>query len=98
MITKTDKMKLARNQALVRDILLRDWDPIGVSDIPEAKDEYDSYADTVFSMLINQKADTDEIASYLFRVATERMRLADHGMAELCNRAATAVVALRSDF
>ncbi|WP_272939013.1 hypothetical protein [Sinorhizobium meliloti] len=42
MAHDTDKIR-----ALVRDVLLRDWDPIGISDIPEAKDEYDAYADVV---------------------------------------------------
>ncbi|CDZ67985.1 Hypothetical protein NGAL_HAMBI2605_62680 [Neorhizobium galegae bv. orientalis] len=39
------------NQAIIRKIMLTEWDPIGVSGIPEAQDEYDAYADTVFDML-----------------------------------------------
>ncbi len=30
-------------QSAIRKILMEEWDPIGVSDIPEAQDEYDSY-------------------------------------------------------
>lgn len=68
-------MERKANQAIIRKILLTDWDPIGVSDIPEAADEYDTYADTVFSMIVNQNASVDDVAQYLFKVATERMGL-----------------------
>lgn len=30
-------------QDAIAEILLREWDPIGVVDTPEAQDEYDSY-------------------------------------------------------
>jgi hypothetical protein len=85
------------NRALVRDVLLRDWDPIGISDIPEAKDEYDAYADVVFGMLINENATAEDIANYLFKIATEHMALPDREMAKLCETAAAAIVALRSN-
>lgn len=38
-------------QKAVRQVLLRDWDPIGVRDEPQAQDEYDSYADHLCGML-----------------------------------------------
>jgi hypothetical protein len=31
----------------IRDVLMRDWDPIGVAAIPEAAEEYDSYIASV---------------------------------------------------
>ena len=46
---------LTRAQAYqnnIRKILFQDWDPIGVSHIPEAQDEYDSYVGGVYSRLI----------------------------------------------
>lgn len=44
----------------VKSILWKDWDPIGVfEEDSEWDDEYDSYAPTVFSMLID---DQDEYA------------------------------------
>jgi len=51
------------------------WDPIGVSGVPEARDEYDSYVPGVFSLL---KADStaEEIARYLSEIETSRMGLA----------------------
>ncbi|MDE8763083.1 MULTISPECIES: hypothetical protein [Rhizobium] len=85
------------NRAIIRKILLTEWDPIGVSDIPEAQDEYDAYADTVFGMLANQTASVDAIAQYLFKIATERMGLSYPGLAERCDKAARAVAAFQPD-
>ncbi|MGI0524775.1 hypothetical protein [Rhizobium giardinii] len=56
------------------------------------------YADVVLGMLVNEHATAEDIAHYLFKIATEHMALTDRGMAELCDRAAKAIVALRSDF
>jgi len=36
----------------IRAILLKEWDPIGVSHIPEAQDEYDRYVGGVYRLLI----------------------------------------------
>ncbi len=30
-------------QESIRQVLLREWDPIGVRDVAEAQDEYDGY-------------------------------------------------------
>jgi hypothetical protein len=67
-----------------------------VSDIPEAQDEYDAYADTVFGMLTNQAASVDAIAQYLFRIATEHMGLSYSELAERCDKAAKAIAELQS--
>jgi hypothetical protein len=48
----------------VRSILMSSWDPIGVRDIPEAFDEYDSYAWDITHML-GKKASASEIFNYL---------------------------------
>ncbi|MER9301220.1 hypothetical protein NKI38_32995 [Mesorhizobium sp. M0621] len=98
MAHKTDRDQADENRALVRDVLLRDWDPIGISGIPEAKDEYDDYADVVLGMLIHENATAKDIAGYLFKIATEDMALSDRKMAKLCDRAAELVVPLRSNF
>lgn len=84
------------NRVIIRKILLTEWDPIGVSDIPEAQDEYDAYADTVFGMLANQTASVDAIAQYLFKIATEHMGLSYPELTERCDKAARAVAALQS--
>jgi hypothetical protein len=35
----------------VSSILLKDWDPIGVHDVPAARDEYDQYVGSIADML-----------------------------------------------
>lgn len=62
----------------IKRILHFDWDPIGVSGIPEALDEYDSYAFRVFVML-NESADAQAIAEYLDWVVTTRMEMPAQG-------------------
>jgi len=61
----------------VREILLREWDPIGINEICPA-DEYDTYADKVYVMLLRDDATANAIAAYLLTVATERMGLPNH--------------------
>jgi hypothetical protein len=58
----------------IRNILLRDWDPIGVQEIPEAQDEYDSYVDSICK-LIKLKKSEKEIFNYLWWIETEYMGL-----------------------
>lgn len=67
-----DKYTSRKNRAKVREILLQHWDPIGISGVPDAQDEYDAYADAVYVMLQNGK-DASVIAAYLIEIATNRM-------------------------
>jgi len=58
----------------IKRILLVDWDPIGVSDIPEAADEYDAYAAHIFTKLKSGWSQED-VAHYLDWAARENMGL-----------------------
>ena len=42
---------LSQYRRKVGEILLQEWDPLGVNEIPEAADEYDSYIHGVLSLL-----------------------------------------------
>lgn len=55
-------------------ILWKEWDPIGISDIPEARDEYYDYLPQVFKLAI-EGASAKTIAEYLHSVETETMGL-----------------------
>ncbi len=90
---KTVGIEKARDE--IREMLLHSWDPIGISDLPEASDEYDAYADDVLRMLVNEGAPAEDIANYLLEIATEHMGLSDNDLVERCERAARAVVSLR---
>jgi hypothetical protein len=51
------------------------WDPIGVSGIPEARDEYYAYLPDVMP-LVQAEAGVGRIAAYLTEVETNRIGLA----------------------
>jgi len=58
----------------VDEVLHYKWDPIGVSGMPEARDEYHGYLPQVFGMLNESKGEL-EIAAYLVQVESDRMGL-----------------------
>jgi hypothetical protein len=94
-----NKYQSRENRTRVREILLRDWDPIGVCGIPEAADEYDTYADKAYVMLMDDAATASEIANYLYNVATEHMGLTEYGwLAEKSDQVARILIQLRSEF
>jgi len=57
----------------IGEILMHDWDPIGVADVPEASDEYDSYVRGVHKLLVTRR--TGEVFDYLWWAETEHMGL-----------------------
>ena len=92
-----NKYQSRENRARVREILRRDWDPIGVDGMPA--DEYDRYADKAYVMLMDDGASASEIARYLYRIATEHMALTNHGyLAERSDEVARLLVQLRPEF
>ena len=58
----------------VDEVLHYIWDPIGISGVPEARDEYHPYLPHVYD-LVRNGADTTEVANYLSSITTERMGL-----------------------
>jgi hypothetical protein len=94
-----NKYQSRESRARVREILLREWDPIGVYGVPEATDEYDTYVAKAYVMLMDEGASAKDIAFYLFTVATEHMGLSDHGrLAEKSEQVAQLLVQLRPEF
>ena len=61
-------------QDAIRAVLLREWDPIGVRDVPEAQDEYDGYVGGVYRLLANG-ATAPELAEHLARIERDSMGL-----------------------
>jgi hypothetical protein len=94
-----NKYQSRENRARVRDLLMREWDPIGVSNVPEASGEYDRYVGEVYVMLMDQRATAEVIAAYLLDISTNYMGLsANQILAERSARTAAALVALRPEF
>jgi hypothetical protein len=91
-----NKYQSRENRARVRKVLLHDWDPIGVQDVPGAIDEYDRYADRAYVMLMAESATAETIAAYLEVIAAEHMGFGlDQQRAETSRRVAEKLVALR---
>jgi hypothetical protein len=63
-----------RYHEAIKAAFLKEWDPIGVSEIPEAQDEYDSYVPAVYKLLITRRPQ-HEVFDYLWRLETEHMGL-----------------------
>ena len=59
---------------MVRLALWQDWDPIGINDCPEARDEYDSYVGGICSLL-NTGADSQMLGRHLSQIETTSMGL-----------------------
>lgn len=62
----------------IHDVLIREWDPIGVSDEPMAQDEYDSYIPVILRLL-SEGADEIKIAHHLEQIETVSMGLSSGG-------------------
>jgi len=58
----------------IRRVLMLDWDPIRINEIPEAEDEYDSYVASLYAMLISDKP-VSEVFEYLVWAEAEHMGL-----------------------
>lgn len=58
----------------IRELLMREWDPIGVAGVPEAADEYDSYVNGVARLLIRRQS-VSAIHEYLWQAETQQMGL-----------------------
>lgn len=77
-----DKREFKELQAKVRKVLMKEWDPLAVHDIPEAQDEYDSYIPQVISLLL-KRASPEEIAAYLSTVEAREMEVNLHSKNDL---------------
>jgi hypothetical protein len=60
----------------IRRILMSEWDPIGVSDNPDAADEYDAYIGGIYELL-DGGASKAAIFAHLRGIEVDRMELID---------------------
>ena len=75
MVERKEALRRAQEiEDAIRRVLLHDWDPIGVADVPEAADEYDSYIGAVYRLLASG-ADEQQLAVHLAAIQTDRMGL-----------------------
>lgn len=96
MADKPDSENL-RNR--IREILWCEWDPIGVNHIPNAIDEYDTYADAIWERLQRQPVTRNDIAAYLLDIGMQRMGLPGRDrVAAVSDHAARLIIETRAAF
>jgi hypothetical protein len=97
MANGRDKYRSRRNRIRVRKLFWREWDPIGVNRMSGAQDEYDTYADRAYVMLIDEGRSPQEIATYLHGIVTQDMGMTDRpGLFELSQKVAETLVQMRA--
>ena len=70
---QTDSPK--RLFAMIREVLLSDWDPMGLGDAPGSPDDYDAVARELHALLTDRSTTVARIAAYLRWVEREQMGL-----------------------
>jgi hypothetical protein len=65
-MTDSRKRRAAEIQQAIREVLRRDWNPIGFDDYLPA-DEYDSYIAPVYRILTESRSE-QELIEFLFRI------------------------------
>jgi len=74
-MSRSGKEKRAKEiQASIRDVLMSQWDPINVCDVPEAQDEYDGYVGGIYHLL-SSGAGEKQLFDHLYKIETEYMGL-----------------------
>jgi len=53
---------------------LNEWDPIGIRDVPQAKDEYDDYAAPIARLLV-EGTSVAELSRYLLEIERDTLGL-----------------------
>jgi hypothetical protein len=94
-----NKYQSRENRARVRELFMRDWDPIGVKDIAACADEYDRYVDKAYVMLMDEGATAEEIAAYLYYIASGWMGLGERDdLKQRSEEVARILVSLKPEF
>ena len=69
-----DVDKIAEIHRQLDALLLRDWNPIGVPEIPQTADEYRSYVRSVYDVAVGTRS-AQAVAEFLVRLEREHMGL-----------------------
>lgn len=70
-------MKTSSLLSDVKRVLLMDWDPIGIQNIPDAMTEYDGYAPSI-CQLLGESRSVEEVYAHLRWIVVDRMGLDDN--------------------
>ena len=86
-------MKMTSDQKklyeIIDEILWKEWDPIGVNDTEDVRDEYQSYTPYIFSLVIHG-ADKIKITEHLYNIETINMGMT--GNKKHCEKIAQKII------
>jgi hypothetical protein len=77
---------------------MREWDPIGVRDVPTAQDEYDNYIGEAYVMLVDRDAMVEDMERHLRSVEDYMGLTQTSDMLDRRQRVAELLIALRATF
>jgi|ERR1039458_6733547 hypothetical protein len=66
--------KIAEIHRQIDSVILRDWDPIGVGDVPEAQNEYRGYVRGVYDVAVETRS-ARAVAEHLVKMERGHMGL-----------------------
>ena len=69
---KSREQRAVKIQGLIRQVLFKDWDPIGVRSDPTLSDEYDSYIAPVYRILAGSRSE-DDLINLLYRMERDEI-------------------------
>ena len=69
-----DKAESRRIRVLMRHVLLKVWDPIGIKDEPDGQHQHDGYVGKLYDLLVSH-ADDSHFIDYLHWAAHDHMDL-----------------------
>jgi hypothetical protein len=94
-----NKYQSRDNRRIVRDVLMNQWDPIGIKSIKGAEDEYDAYVGAAYVKLMDERASAEVIAKYLIDTATGHMGMPPTAeLRQRCTQTANTLISLRPSF
>jgi hypothetical protein len=91
-MTGFKKRRAAEIQDAIRAVLFNDWDPIGVSDDPRLRGEYDSYIAPIYHILTGSRSE-QKLVDCLHGAERDSMGLSG-GSTEHLQRIAQTLLAL----
>jgi hypothetical protein len=81
-MTESKERRAAEIQDAIRQVLFRDWDPIGVNENEYLRDEYDGYIARVYRVLVGSRSEND-LVQLLYRIELEEIGAASRSPEEL---------------
>lgn len=81
-MTESKERRATEIQDTIREVLFRDWDPIGLNGNDNLRDEYDGYIARVYRVLVGSRSE-DDLVQLLYRIKLDEVGVASRSPEEL---------------